>query len=115
MIQAEMEYAGIGLGEEERQAAAMWGEGLPVALWQALDEALAPHLAQAGIGESIGQMHCCPNLRLQGIGAGAHEGLDLQMLLEHLEEQFDLPAVPVLSLVTKKTPDLVHWKTSSKS
>ena len=38
---------------------------------------------------------CCPNLGLQGIGAGADEGLNLEMLLEHLEEKFDLPAIPV--------------------
>ncbi len=38
---------------------------------------------------------CCPNLCFQSIGAGADEGLDLQVLLEHLEEEFDLPAVPV--------------------
>jgi hypothetical protein len=38
---------------------------------------------------------CCPNLSLQSIGAGADEGLDLQVLLEHFEEEFDLPAVPV--------------------
>ena len=38
---------------------------------------------------------CCPNLSLQGIGAGADEGLDLEMLFEYLEEEFDLPAIPV--------------------
>ena len=38
---------------------------------------------------------CCPNLCLQGIGAGSDEGLDLEMLLEHFEEELDLPAVPV--------------------
>jgi len=38
---------------------------------------------------------CCPNLGLQGVRAGADESLDLEMLLEHLEEQFDLPAVPI--------------------
>lgn len=36
-----------------------------------------------------------PNLRLDGIGRGADEGLDLQVLLERLEEQFDLPAILV--------------------
>lgn len=37
----------------------------------------------------------CPNLGFEGIGAGADKGLDLQMLLEHLEEEFDLPAVSI--------------------
>jgi hypothetical protein len=38
---------------------------------------------------------CCPNLGLQGVGAGTDEGLDLEVLLEHLEEEFDLPSIPV--------------------
>ena len=48
--------------------------------------------------EVLEQQHgnqCCPNLGLQGIGAGADEGLYLQMLLEHFEEEFDLPTVPI--------------------
>ena len=48
--------------------------------------------------EILEQQHghqCCPNLRLQGIGAGADEGLDLEMLLEHLEKELDLPSIPV--------------------
>jgi len=36
-----------------------------------------------------------PDLDLQGVGAGAHEGSDAQVLLERLEEQFDLPALAV--------------------
>src|SRR6516164_5021851 len=36
-----------------------------------------------------------PDLHLQGIGAGPHKGLDLQVLLQGLEEQLDLPAVLV--------------------
>jgi len=38
---------------------------------------------------------CCPNLCLQGVGAGADEGLDLEMLFEHFEEELNFPAVPV--------------------
>ena len=34
-----------------------------------------------------------PDLDLHGIGRGAHKGLDLEVLLQGLEEQFDLPAV----------------------
>ena len=36
-----------------------------------------------------------PDLDLEGIGAGPHEGLDLQVLLQGLEEQLDLPAILV--------------------
>lgn len=38
---------------------------------------------------------CRPNLRLDRVGRGANEGLDLQILLGGLEEQFDLPAILV--------------------
>ena len=38
---------------------------------------------------------CCPNLRLQGVRCRPHEGLDLQVLLDGLEEDLDLPAVLV--------------------
>jgi len=38
---------------------------------------------------------CCPNLDAEGILTGPHEGLDLQILLQSLEEEFDLPPVPV--------------------
>jgi len=36
-----------------------------------------------------------PDLNLQGVGAGADESLDAEVLLERLEEQFDLPALAV--------------------
>ena len=36
-----------------------------------------------------------PHLDLQGVGAGPHEGLDLQVLLQRFEEQLDLPALLV--------------------
>jgi hypothetical protein len=38
---------------------------------------------------------CCPNLSLDGVGAGSHEGLDLEVLFESLEEQLNLPAILV--------------------
>jgi hypothetical protein len=38
---------------------------------------------------------CRPNLDLQRIGRGAHEGLHPQVLLQRLEEQFHLPALLV--------------------
>ena len=34
-----------------------------------------------------------PDLNLQGVGAGADEGLDLQVLLEGLEHRLDLPSL----------------------
>src|SRR5208282_4161488 len=37
----------------------------------------------------------CPNLDVQRVGASANEGLDLQILLERLEQQLDLPSLPV--------------------
>lgn len=39
--------------------------------------------------------HCCPNLNLQRIGRGAHKGLHLQVLLQALEEQLNLPPILV--------------------
>jgi hypothetical protein len=38
---------------------------------------------------------CCPNLNLNGIGAGAYKCLDLQILLQRLKEELDSPAVLV--------------------
>ena len=38
---------------------------------------------------------CCPNLRLQRVGGGPHEGLDAEILLQRLEQQLDLPALLV--------------------
>jgi hypothetical protein len=48
--------------------------------------------------EVLEQQHgnqCCPNLCFQGIRAGADEGLDLEMLFEHFEEELNFPAIPV--------------------
>jgi hypothetical protein len=36
---------------------------------------------------------CCPNLNLDGIRAGSDKGLDLEVLLQMLEEDFNLPTV----------------------
>ncbi len=36
---------------------------------------------------------CCPNLNLNGIGAGSDKGLDLKVLLEMLEEDFNFPTI----------------------
>jgi hypothetical protein len=36
-----------------------------------------------------------PDLYLQGVGAGAHEGFDAQVLLQRFEEQLDLPALAI--------------------
>ena len=58
---------------------------------------------------------CGPNLDLDGIGAGPHKGLDLEVLLQRLEEDLDLPSVlidgrnragPQLQVVGEKDEDL---------
>ncbi len=36
---------------------------------------------------------CCPNLNLDGIGASSDKGLDLEVLLQMLEEDFNLPTI----------------------
>lgn len=36
---------------------------------------------------------CCSNLDAHGIGRRTDEGFDLELLLEQLEEQYDLPAL----------------------
>src|SRR4030067_1138678 len=36
---------------------------------------------------------CCPNLDLNGIGTGAHKGLDLQVLLQGFKEDLNLPTL----------------------
>ena len=36
---------------------------------------------------------CCPNLDLDCIGAGTDKSLDLQVLLQRLEKDLNLPAV----------------------
>src|SRR5512139_831754 len=38
---------------------------------------------------------CCPNLNLDGIGAGSNKGLDLKVLLQMLEEDLNLPTILV--------------------
>ena len=38
---------------------------------------------------------CCPNLDLEGVGRCPHERLDLEILLDCLEEDLDLPAILV--------------------
>ena len=37
--------------------------------------------------------HGCPNLDAKGILTGPYEGFDLQVLLERLEEEFDIPSL----------------------
>jgi hypothetical protein len=54
----------------------------PVEFGSKLEEAKDQHRDQ-----------CCPNLDLHGIGTGPNKGLDLQVLLQILEEDLDLPTV----------------------
>jgi hypothetical protein len=39
--------------------------------------------------------HVHPNLRHDGIGAGAEEAFDLEILFDPLKEEFDLPTLPI--------------------
>ena len=50
------------------------------------------HLA---IAQGKHRDQCCPNLRFDRIGRCANEGLEFQVLLERLEQEFDLPAILV--------------------
>ena len=54
----------------------------PVELGPKLEEAKDQHRNQ-----------CCPNLNLNGIGAGPYKGFDLEILLQSLKEDFHLPTV----------------------
>jgi hypothetical protein len=49
-----------------------------------------------------------PDLDLEGIGAGPHEGLDLQVLFQGLEEQLDLPAL-LVERGDRRGPAVVGW------
>jgi DNA-binding transcriptional LysR family regulator len=48
-----------------------------------------------------------PDLNLQGIGAGADEGFDAEILFERFEEEFDLPALAVDILTAQEAIYLV--------
>ena len=80
----------------------------PEGIVEPLHQAPVRKEIQADHGRKIGQGPCgpgqvveppqekqgdegCPNLGSQGVLAGPDEGLDLQILLERLEEQFDFP------------------------
>ena len=53
---------------------------------------------------------CCPNLGLDGVFAGADEGFDLQVLLQVLEKEFNLPAKPIAlaSVAAERRGSLVN-------
>ena len=50
-----------------------------------------------------------PDLRLHRVLAGAEKCLDAQMLLDPLEEQFDLPALPIQKW-PRKSEQSYKWK-----
>lgn len=78
LVESGFDDTGVGLGEEECHTATLGGEDVMLAVWQALDESLAPQAAQvighlmvviigpakmscyqwtqAGVGESIRNM-----------------------------------------------------------
>lgn len=46
--------------------------------------------------EQLEQEHadeCCPNLDFYGVGAGAYEGFDFEVLFDGFKEELDLPAL----------------------
>jgi len=62
---------------------------------------------------------CCPNLNLDGIGAGPHKGLDFKVLLQSFKEDLDLPTVSVdgsnrgcsqLQMIGQKDQDLLRLR-----
>ena len=53
----------------------------------------------------------CPNLDAKGVLALSYEGFDLQVLLQRLEEELDLPPVPVdLSYGARPEPKMIGEK-----
>ncbi len=62
---------------------------------------------------------CCPNLNLDGIGTGSDKGLDLEVLLQMFEEDFNLPTIFVdggdragsqVKVVRQKDQDLSRFR-----
>ena len=99
--QCESQLYGVGLPDWDPEGVV---EPLPqVAVGQ---QVKAQHGRQVGEAPLPRRLHlhelqeqdrdqCCPNLRLDRVLAGAHEGLDLEVPLDRLEKQLDLPAVAV--------------------
>ena len=53
----------------------------------------------------------CPNLDAKGVLALTYEGFDLQVLLQGLEEELDLPPVPVdLTYGARREPEVIGEK-----
>ena len=53
----------------------------------------------------------CPNLDAKGVLALSYEGFDLQVLLQRLEEELDLPPVPVdLTYGARPEPKMIGEK-----
>ena len=48
---------------------------------------------------------CCPNLNQKGVLRCSHEGLNLQILLDRLEKDLDLPPVLVHRSLTRSVPE----------
>ena len=71
------------------------GEQIHAQQGHQVGQAPAEARAQLQVAQQQHRDQCRPDLGLHRVGRGAHEGLDLQVLLEGLEEQLDLPAVLV--------------------
>ena len=53
-------------------------------------------LQPAGRAEPFNSVQCDPDLNLQGVCAGEGEGFDAEVLLERLQQELDLPALPAV-------------------
>ena len=58
-------------------------------------EAPAQATAHLEILQKQDRNQCCPNLNMNRIRTGPHEGFDFQVLFGRLEKQLDLPALLV--------------------
>ena len=58
--------------------------------------------------QPLQQQHCdqgCPNLDAQRVLTSPYEGLDLEVLLQRLEEEFDLPTL-LVDLCDRRGPEV---------
>ena len=75
--------------------------------------------AQLQVAQQQDADQCCPDLRSHGVGRGAHEGLDLQVLLERLErdaqaiERWQRESYPAIAAQAKREgADIFFWDES---
>jgi len=84
-------WGGKGFIEPRHQIA--MGEQIHAQQRNQIGQAPAKTGGQLQVTQQQHRDQCSPNLCLDRVSRRADEGLDLQVLLERLEEQFDLPAI----------------------